>query len=127
MTKQITLEVSDAVYDEMNTVARQSGRDVATMLMDVLVDEQPWLHVSPEREAMLRERKAFFDMLPELLTQYPQEFVAVLDGQVVDHDEDKIALLKRREDQFPNQPVFIRQVLPQFDDTLHMRSPRFVR
>jgi hypothetical protein len=53
------------------------------------------LYVNPARPAMEREQAAFQAMLPQLLVQYEGQYVALHQGQVVDHDTDRAALVIR--------------------------------
>ena len=50
---------------------------------------------APELSKGEREYQAFLRMLPELLKQYAGKHVAIHEGQVVDVDDDDIALIKR--------------------------------
>jgi hypothetical protein len=51
------------------------------------------LYVSPDRQAMLQEQAAFQAMLPDPLTKYKDQYVAVHQGQVIDHDGEQVDLL----------------------------------
>ena len=81
--------------------------------------------VNENREAMLREVEAFKVMYPRLVEQYLGQYVAIYQGQVVDHDQDPIALLRRVKKQYPNQVVLRRKVEKRPEPVLHFRSPRF--
>ena len=50
---------------------------------------------APELSKGECEYQAFLRMLPELLKQYAGKHVAIHEGQVVDVDDDDIALIKR--------------------------------
>lgn len=88
--------------------------------------ENPW-YVSPDREAMLQEQAAYQTMLPQLLDEYKNEFVAIHQGQVVDHDKDKIDLVIRLDESHPDAIVLVRQVTEEPEKVLRMRSPRLIR
>ena len=85
------------------------------------------LHTSPNRAAMLQEQAAYQAMLPELLAAYENQYVAVYQGDVIDHDADKIALSIRLDESHPDAVVLVRQVTAEPDHVLHMPSPRLVR
>jgi hypothetical protein len=87
----------------------------------------PRPYCSPQRAQMLQEEAAFDAMLPELLRHYPNEFVAVVQQQVVDHDHDEVALAKRVHERYPDPVILIRPVLDQPEPPLIFRSPRFIR
>ena len=48
----------------------------------------------------------------------------MLDGKVIDHDVDEVALSQRVRNQYGNISVLITPVLPQLLQTITVRSPR---
>lgn len=67
-----------------------------------------------EQEALLRKEVAAFEqMKPALLKTYLGKWVAILDGQLVDSDDDRRALSKRTGAKFSGRVVLIEQVLLQ--------------
>lgn len=84
------------------------------------------LYVSPDRETMLQEQAAYQTMLPQLLAQYKNEFVAIHQGKIVDHDANKIALIIRLDESHPDEVVLVQQVTEKPDEVLRMRSPRLL-
>jgi hypothetical protein len=72
-----------------------------------------------------RESKAFRAMHAELLAKYPRQYVAVYQGQVVDHDADQLALFLRVDEQYPQAPLLIKQVLSNPEEVYTFLSPRF--
>jgi PHD/YefM family antitoxin component YafN of YafNO toxin-antitoxin module len=65
-------------------------------------------------------------MLPDLLKTHANQFVAVLDGKVVDADADKVALAHRVYERFGYRPIYMDQALPQ-PRVVRLPSPRMVR
>jgi hypothetical protein len=59
-----------------------------------------------EDKAVVREREAFISLHPALLLQYPNEYVAIYQGQLVDHDPDGLALSLRVHQRFPDEFVW---------------------
>lgn len=88
---------------------------------------QAGFYESPERMQLLREQQAYEAMHEELWANYPYQFVAIINGEVVDRDEDEVALFERREQNFPEQVVLIKQITETPVTTLHVRSPRITR
>lgn len=84
------------------------------------------LYVSPDREAMLQEQAAYQTMLPELLAQYKNQYVAIHQGKVVDHDTSQVALVIRLDDSHPDAVVLVQQVTEEPEKVLRMRSPRLL-
>ncbi len=76
------------------------------------------------RRIMQQETDAFRAMHADLLAKYPNEYVAVHQGQLVDHDSDQLALFMRIDKQYPDIPVLITQVLPEPEEIYTFRSPR---
>lgn len=89
--------------------------------------QYPQPSVDPARPAMLREQAAFDAMKAKLLAKYPNEYVALFQGQVIDHDVDQLVLIERRNKLLPNEVVLIQHVSEEPEPQLHFRSPRFVK
>ncbi len=85
------------------------------------------LYVSPDRSAMKQEVASFRAMLPELLTQHADQYVALHQGQVVDHDADRVALVVRLDKTYPDTVVLVKYVTAKPDRVIRMPSPRLVR
>lgn len=78
-----------------------------------------------EDEVVARERQAYVALHPTLLKNYPNQYVAIHNGQLVDHDANGLALSLRMRQQFPNQFVWIAPVKAQAIEEWVIRSPRF--
>jgi hypothetical protein len=50
--------------------------------------------------------------------------VAILNGQIIDHDPSEMALLQRLDDEHPNDLILMRRVEPLPEPELVFRSPR---
>ncbi len=74
---------------------------------------------------MRRELDAFRVMHADLLAKYPNEYVAIHQGQLIDHDTDQLALFLRIDEQYPDVPVLIKQVSPEPEEVYTFLSPRF--
>ena len=83
------------------------------------------LHLNQVQQAIHREAQAFRSQHAELLVKYPDRYVAMYQGGVVDDDLDQMALLARVEDRYPDLPVLIAQVLPDPEEIYVVRSPRW--
>ena len=127
MSKQITLTLPDEVYEQIQRTAAADQRPIAEVLTDTIVQATPIFSVDARRPAMLREKAAFLEMHSQLLGQYEGQYVAIYQGQVIDHDHDVEALVRRVEDNLHDEVVLIKQVTEEPDRVLHLRSPRFVR
>ncbi len=77
-------------------------------------------------DPMQREIAAFRQLHAALLKRYRGEYVAIYQGQLIDHDSDQLALLDRIEKAYPNDFVLIRPVQEQPEREFYFRSPRYI-
>lgn len=54
-----------------------------------------------------REKTSFRRLLPSLLSLYKGQYVAIHEGQVVDHGGDKLAIAERAYARFGYVPIFV--------------------
>lgn len=127
MSKQIVLTLPEQVYDQVEQMARADSRAVEDVLAEVIKQSVPIFSIDPNRPAMLREQAAYRTMHSDLLEKYEGQFVAVYQGQVIDHDANDLELSERVRLKLPSEVVLVRQVLPQPERILYFRSPRLVR
>lgn len=73
-----------------------------------------------------REIAAFFELHPSLVNRYPGHYVAIYQGQLIDHDADKLALFTRIEEAYPDEFVLLRPVQEQPEREFYFRSPRYI-
>jgi hypothetical protein len=85
------------------------------------------LYTSPDHVAMEQEQAAFRQMLPELLRQYKDQYVAICRGEVIDHDSNQVALVVRLDQTHPDDVVLVKLVTDKPDRVLRMPSPRLIR
>jgi hypothetical protein len=87
-----SVAISDETASKLQNMA--SGESVSA---EALADRaiRQFLH-SESRRLMQREAEAFQRMHAQLLEQYANEYVAIYQEKLIDHDEDQAALLNRR-------------------------------
>ncbi len=124
MSTQIVVDLPDHVYRRLESLARQSQRDVNAVITEVVSRSVQPFPVDANRDAMLREVEAFRVLHPTLWHDLPNEHVTILDGRLVDHDADPVALLQRIRRDYPGRTVLRRKVGPAPDSVLRFRSPR---
>jgi hypothetical protein len=61
-------------------------------------------------EYMSRQRQLFDEARPRLLEQYVNEYVAFEDGQVLDHDVDRVKLAERVYAKYGYRDLLMKQV-----------------
>lgn len=74
-----------------------------------------------------RERRAFHQLLPSLLTTHREKFVAIHEERVVDSGDDKIELALRVYDKFGYVPIFVSLVTDVPQRPVRIPSPRILR
>ena len=122
MSTRIVVDLPDHVYRRIETLARQSRRDVNDVVAEVVSRSVHPFPVNANREAMQRETAAYRRLHPSLITEFSGRYVAILDGKLVDHDADPVALLLRVREDYPGRTVLRRKVEPTPEVTLHFRS-----
>jgi len=84
----------------------QPAEQILEMAVQTYLDEL-------EKEAIRSETRAFWAMYDDLLKTYPDEYIALYQGKVADHDKDVSRLEERVRKQFGLLPVLIAEVSPQ--------------
>lgn len=109
-------------YDQPITVAiaHQSNEKNDTAV-------RPPFFTASNNDAMDKEIAAYEAQHAELLALYLDQYVALYQGKVVDHDPDQTTLLKRIDGRFPSTVVLIRRVQPALPGPLQIRSPRLAK
>lgn len=114
------LTVNDATVTQLEQVARERKTTPQRLAEQAI---RSFLH-NEARQRMHREMRAFAQMHPELLIRYPGEYVAIYQGELIDHDPDQLSLYLRVEAKHLNAPVLIKQVLNDPEEVYTFRSPR---
>lgn len=118
----------------MLTVTLQS--DIATQLseladqrhesVDELVDHALRNYMAHFlREKIRQETAAFYQQYQTLIKEYPGDFVAIHNQQVIDHDKNLRDLHLRIHNRLGRMPVLLKQVTAETDHELVFRSPKF--
>jgi hypothetical protein len=127
MIEQVTISIPQSLYRRARALARVRNQSVDAVLeTGVALVEAASILPADEVEVMTQEEAAYELLHPELMAYYAGEFVAVYQGQLIDHDQDETALLRRLDAHYPNEVVLMKQVRPLPEPELHFRSPRFV-
>ncbi|MBX3052605.1 MAG: hypothetical protein KF753_14075 [Caldilineaceae bacterium] len=116
----LTVTLDEPTTQQLEGLARSRSMDVAE-----LAEEAIRSHLrAVRRAAMDREAAAFVRLHPQLLATIPGEYAAIFNGELVDHDEDQLAVLSRVQKAFSGMPVLIRQVTSIAEPTITIYSPR---
>jgi predicted transcriptional regulator len=126
MSKELTITLPDDIYRQFENIAESSEQDVAEVVAEAAAANIPQLDVHPRWQEMEREEAAFRAMHEELLLKHRNQYVAIYQGKVIDHDEDFVEIIGRIDEAYPDDIVFISNVSAEPERTLRFRSPRLV-
>ena len=133
MSEYVTVSIPKDLYHEARARARARRVSADALITELLAEGlRPAAPAAgaptAEQEAvMARERAAYEAMHVDLLAAYAGKYVAVHGGQLVDHDADETALLRRIVSRFPGEVVLLKRVVPLPEPELRIRSPRLER
>jgi hypothetical protein len=94
--------------------------------LENLNDTVESLSTTESSDPLQREIAAFMQLHAWLLEHYANQYVAIYQGKLVDHDADKLALWERIENAHPNEFVLMRPVRQQPERKFYFRSPQYV-
>jgi Family of unknown function (DUF5678) len=118
----MTVPLPAPIERQVTKIAR--SQDVTP---DELAQKAIQAYVQAEAVQILdRETIAFRAMHAALLVQYPGEYVAVHQGQLIDHDTKLGNIYLRIDEKYPDEIILIKQVQPEIERIFTVRSPRMV-
>ncbi|MCB0012058.1 MAG: hypothetical protein KDE09_16040 [Anaerolineales bacterium] len=125
----ITLTLPEDLLEQARQIASLTHQDVRDLLvasisLPAVADELYPGVSSEEAQAMAREEAAWQRLHPELIKDHERQYVAILQGQLVDYDPSFDALFRRISERFPGQFVWLDRVRQVPTPILHFRSPR---
>jgi ferric iron reductase protein FhuF len=94
--------------------------EVATRAVSSYLDRLEW-------QKLEAEMAAFRSQLPTLLVAYSDQYVAIHDGHVIDHDADLRALHSRIYARMGATPILLQKVTAEPVPDILVRGPRFER
>jgi hypothetical protein len=108
------------LFNSLEQIARERGQSVESVAEEVVRE-----YLREQRHAyLLVEMERFRQLHAELLKDYRGQFVAMRDGQLIDHDPDGGALDARMHRAHREQPILIVQVTETPEQEFTIRSPR---
>lgn len=135
MQAQSTIDLPPDLYERVHRMAQHRHQPVPELIADALdlaeeIDTTDSyaevINWSEPDEAVEREQTAYRLLHSSLLATYPNQYVAVFNGIVIDHDRDGAVLSTRIEQQYPDQFVLIRRVEQSTERVLYFRSPKII-
>ena len=128
MSEYISVAVPKKLYRRARALADARGRSPDAIIVEAL--EQGLPPTSSEKApltedegeaAVLREMAAYMALHPALVTSHFGQHVAILDGQLIDHDENAAALYTRIANGFPDRFVWLAKVEAEPMPVIHSR------
>jgi hypothetical protein len=105
-TGQLPQDLYEAVRQEADNQQKTADALIAEWVSEKIGESE----TAEADKAFEQEMAAFKALLPELLTQYPNQYVAIYQGQVVGHGDNRLALVKEIYNQFGEVPCYVGKV-----------------
>jgi len=125
----VTLLVPEPLYRQAETLAVAAHKTVAQVLLEQLTEGRPLpLTTAPDQEQAILEQEvaAYQTLHARLVERYLGQWVAIHQGQLVDHDGDEEALMVRLAQAFPEQIILVRLVETEPGRAIYIPSFHFV-
>jgi hypothetical protein len=130
MAEYVTVSIPEALVHRARKLARVPRRPVdaviAKLLDEALPPAEAAVFTEAEDVAVMREMEAYVALHPSLKADYFGQHVAILDGQLIDHDADPATLYQRIVARYGDRFVWLTAVEEEPLTTLVFRSPRIV-
>ena len=125
MLKQVTISIPQSLYQRVRELARNRNLPVDAVLETAvsLVEAEPQDDATAN---MAREEAAYRAQHESLLANYAGQYVAIFQGQLIDHDSNETALLRRLDTNYPHDIVLMKRVESRPQPVLRFRSPRLL-
>jgi hypothetical protein len=114
------IDLSPRLLEQVQWIAQWqqvTADELATRALSSYLDRLEW-------EKIEAEMAAFQSQLPELLAAYPDQYVAIHEGQVIDYDADLRTLHGRVYGRMGSMPVLLQKVTTEPAADILLRSPR---
>lgn len=112
--------------DLAEEIERLAGKEQTST--EALVEKAIRAYIAQFRREKIRvEKEAFNEQFEILLAKYPGQYVAIHNGQLIDHDPELRTLHLRVFDRLGHTPVLLKRVTTDPERELVFRSPRFER
>lgn len=126
-----SVALRDNLAQQLSREAERQETSIEDLVNDWLEEylwEQAGERAKIERQArrdkIRQENQAYYAMHDQLKKTYRGQHVAIHEGQLVDHDPDPMALVRRVRQRFGRAPVLITPVQDQPYQEFTIRSPR---
>ena len=107
---QQTIQIPQDLYDAVNKRAKTQRKSADALVVEWVSEKVGETETAEAEEAFKQEIAAFAALKPELLKQYPGQYVAIYRGQVVGNGDSRLALVKEVYNQFGEVPCYVEKV-----------------
>ena len=115
-----TLTLPQKTIDSLEQVAAQRG-----ITSSELADNAIRQYLRREAEKKIaQEETAYQDQHEQIFSQFEGRYVALHNGEVIDHDQNELDLYLRIRHAYPSLGILIKHVTNQIDEIWQTRSPR---
>lgn len=115
--------IPDQVFADLMPIAEEEDKEISELVTEAL---RKYLWEARERK-IEREMEAYRTLHAELKQRFSGEYVAIHDGELVDHDADRRVLSRRVRQKYGNAAVLITPVEEKPEREFLILSPRFER
>lgn len=127
MSIELMVTISEETYRHASQLAHEQNSAVEQLIRDAIEHQFAPFPINTRRDDMQREESHYRRLHAELVKQYLGLYVAIYQGQVVDHDQELAAIADRLRQTHPDETVFVRKVELQPERLIRARSPRLIR
>ncbi len=116
----LTVELRPELAEQLNKEAKRRQTSVDELVNQWLAEEL-W---KQRVQIIHEESKRFQEQHAQLYRQYANQYVAMRDGVVLDHDTDLTTLHNRIRARYGDEPILMTPVTPEPVPTYRVLSPR---
>lgn len=107
---QQIVQLPQDLYDAVSQEADNQQKTADALIVEWVSEKIGESETVETKKMFEQEMAAFKALLPELLTQYPNQYVAIHQGQVVGYGDNRLALVKEIYNQFGEVPCYVGKV-----------------
>jgi hypothetical protein len=104
---QQTVQLPQELYEAVREHAKNQRKTADDLIVEWVSEKIGESETAEADKSFEQEAAAFKALLPELLTQYPGQYVAIYQGQVVGHGDNRLALVKEIYNQFGEVSCYV--------------------
>jgi len=107
---QNTIQLPQDLFDTVRKKAVAQQKTTDALVIEWISEHLNESETSEIHRAFEQEVAAFEALKPGLLEQFPDQYVAIYQGQVVGNGDNRLALVKEVYDQFGEVPCYVEKV-----------------